>query len=234
VLIDSVVYTIGNAYPIRDDLQAPVSWAVTKALSAAAYEPYASAARLANLPPLDPLCSGSTASRDTSGQLTLELTGGPLLLTVLACTLALFNFCLNEVRSGREKRDHVQIIETPSFADRTYKMKANAKQMLATAQRTSPAYENQDLKLIAKMLESRHMTQIRMDATNTTMRTDSALTLNDVPMLLKVMRDTMGVTLQTHADGLSTAAPSEKRGFSRYLRDSSVMDDEEEGLEVRA
>ena len=60
------------------------------------------------------------------------------------------------------------------------------------------------------------------------MRTDAALTLNDVPMLLKVMRDTIGASLEAH----ESASPSVRRdGFSQYLRSSSVMDEEEEETE---
>ena len=226
VLLDSVVYTIGNAYPIRDELQAPVSWAITKALSAAAYEPYAAAARSANLPAIDPSCTASTVSQGAAGQLSLELTGGPLLISVIACTFAIVTFCVSEVRSSKARRSAVQIIETPSFADRTYKMRANARQMLATAERTSPAYHNQDLRLIAKMLNSRHMTQIRMDA-HSSVRTDTALTLNDVPMLLRAMRDAMGVTLQAQGSADDADAEKMKRGFSQYLRSSSVMDEDD-------
>ena len=105
-----------------------------------------------------------------------------------------------------------QLLEAPSLAERTFKMRAQQRRKLAAAERASPAFNNQDLRLIAKMLKSRAMTQLRMDASSA-YRTDGPLTLNDVPMLLKVMRDTF-------ADEGS------------FLRTSSVLDNEELDKEV--
>lgn len=224
-----MIYSVGNSYPVRDDLQAPFSWAITKALSAGAYDPLRSAAQAANLPAIDDACKATTsATTQRKGQLPLNLTGGPLLISVIACTIAMLLFVFGEGRRARRKlaeNDLHKIIKVPSFAERTYKMKARAEQLLATAERSNPAYGNQDLRLIARMLKSRHMTQIRIDALSD-IRTDCALTLNDVPMILKAVRDTIG-------DALEKDTPGQKsRGFSQYLRGSAnVLDDDEEETE---
>ena len=75
------------------------------------------------------------------------------------------------------------------------------------------------------MLKSRHTTQIRMAAASD-VRTDGALTLNDVPMLLKVIRETIGVSLEAHERQTPGNRP-ERDGSSRYLRGSSWGSDKE-------
>ena len=214
VLLDSSVYSMGNAYPVRDDLQAPMSWAITRALSAGAYAPIRAAAQDANLPPINRSC---TAEGDTSNtqaasnrQLGLDVMAAPFLLSAVCCTIAMIIFWLSEMsRATRRQTAEEKLLasSSPSFAERTYKMKTAAKRQLEVAERASPTYDNQDLKLISKMLRSRNMTQIRMDRT-TDMRTDGPLTLNDLPMLLSLMRDTIGLG----------------REHSRYLRSSDHVD----------
>ena len=193
VLLDSSVYSIANAYPVRDDLQAPMSWAITRALSAGAYEPLRRAAQSENLAAIDERCfDASETGATTQGQLNLTLTGGPMLLSAVMCSIALLWFWYTEARQAVYKKmsREERILETPSLADRTCNLNAAEKRKLAAAERESPAYEDQDLRLIARLVKSRNLTQIRVDAASN-LRTDGPLTLNDVPMLLSVMRDAM-------------------------------------------
>ena len=46
------------------------------------------------------------------------------------------------------------------------------------------------------------------------LRTDGALSLNDVPMLLKVMRETFGLSLQSHRGRAPGSAEPEPPSFS--------------------
>lgn len=207
-----------------------MSWAITRALSAGAYEPIRRAAQTENLQAVDERCLDDGASVTSApGALDLTLTGGPMLLSAIACTVALLWFFYGEARMARmkaksQKSREAEILETPSLAERTCKMRSLEKRQLATAERESPAYDNQDLRLIARLVRSRNLTQLRVDAASN-LRTDGPITLNDVPMLLSVMRDMFGFAQQEFAEGVRR----EDR-FSQYLRASTVVNDDADGL----
>lgn len=224
LLLDSAVYSIANGYPVRDDLQAPVSWAITRALSAGAYETIRREAQTDHLPAIDESCVESTTAGPTrTGQLDLQVTGAPMLLSAITCSVALLWFCYTELRRSRSlsKSNEELILETPSLADRTCNLRAAEKRRVTHAEHKSPACENQDLRLIARLIRSRNLTRIRVDAASN-LRTDGPLTLNDVPMLLSIMGDMFGPAQQDFQE----SGRRDSSRFSTYLRRSLNSFDE--------
>jgi hypothetical protein len=239
VKLESIVFSMGNAYPVRTDLQAPVSWAIAKALVGGAYDPYRQAAQRDFLPVADTSeCDQADTARASGLQsLSLTKTAGPMVMSILTCTFAVILFVWDDTRKSARKRrprneltkqeEMEAILMEPSFAERTCAMGRRDQALAKEAERESPAYNNQDLKLISKMYRSRDMTQVRINAASS-LRTDGALSLNDVPMLLKVMRETFGLSLSQQGGGASGGDDPpylRKGGFSQYLRDSTVLDE---------
>ena len=244
VKLESIVLSSGNAYPVRSDLQAPLSWAIAKSLVSGAYDPYRRAAQRDYLSAIDTtICDDTDSAAEGSRRLGLSKTGGPMLISILVCTLAALLFVRDDRRrsatrkriksnkgvAARKSDQLADIIKEPTLYERTVGMGRVDAALEKEAERESPAYDNQDLKLISKMYRSRDMTQVRINAASS-IRTDGALSLNDVPMLLKVMRETFAISLQSHEanpQGQASQRPGlPVRGFSYYLRDSSVLDDD--------
>jgi hypothetical protein len=126
VMLDEIVFSVGNSFAVQDHLQASFSWA----LEAGTYHSLRLQTQSELLPPIDQRCLlRPTASMPST--LDLSLAGGPMLLSVFACTLAIFFFLYDEVQRARtsvaEKRRHGsghltlqdKMFHTPSLAERT-------------------------------------------------------------------------------------------------------------------
>ena len=207
-----------------------------------AYDPYRRAAQRDYLSAIDTtICDDTDSAAESSRRLGLSKTGGPMLISILVCTLAALLFVRDDRRRSatrkriksnkgrRRKSDQLaDIIKEPTLYERTVGM-GRLTRAREGGRTREPCVRNQDLKLISKMYRSRDMTQVRINAASS-IRTDGALSLNDVPMLLKVMRETFAISLQSHEanpQGQASQRPGlPVRGFSYYLRDSSVLDDD--------
>jgi hypothetical protein len=172
VKLDSIVYSMGLAMPVRDDLQAPMSWAITRALAAEKYTQFRNDAQLLFLEPLSEECasdgagvSSASGSMRGGGEMTeplrslgLEYMGGPCLLSALACTVAVAIFLLGEQRRALNNERH----GAPTLAERTYKMRAL--QRISTVKYGRGVEGGNDLALLAKFLHSRQDAQVRRTA----------------------------------------------------------------------
>ena len=102
VMLTELVWSAHNAVPVRDELQAPLSWAITRGISRARYSDAVTTARLSYLPV--ELCNEQSqdTTQDTASQtMTVREGRGPLIISVICTTIGLAIFALTELRRFR-------------------------------------------------------------------------------------------------------------------------------------
>jgi len=98
IQVGDTVYVIGNSVPVRTDLQAPLSWAISKLLAEGVYIESRDNAKRKFLP--NSQCSGTDEEDDSVRSLGLDEMLGSILIAFGACTLSIVLFLVKEELRG--------------------------------------------------------------------------------------------------------------------------------------
>lgn len=212
--LPGAIYFLGNALAVRADLQAPLSWALTRQEQNTPYSAAANGAqrRFLRTPEgtSQPYCDAlgqplNRTSIDDSGRVGLDEFFGPVLYLVLVTILALLLGGLLSARDawvlGNRRTNSVDVLlrRPPTIWERATgsgPRQRAARQVVASAERFSmtdcgpPPTRQEDVNIVSTLMYGRDRVSRSLNGSSPAFRNreDSPLVLSDVPMLLKLMR----------------------------------------------
>lgn len=206
-----VLFEKENAYAVRSDLQAPISWAMTKMLNRGAYASARSIAQNLYVHSIISECDvndyAGNSLEDSSSMGNGEqdfFVIGPVYFTAIVITVAMLWFVVTDVWRHRQV---VLAADTSNYKAVTEKLlnppslwkRISCQQMSQSEQDHRGALQtagnSSDIKIIASMLKSRQITKAR---TCDVMKPDSPLSIVDVPMLIELMKEAANENANEH------------------------------------
>ncbi|CAE8739850.1 unnamed protein product [Polarella glacialis] len=182
-LIPTTLLSMSNAFAMRDDLVVPFSWAMTKLQNQGVYSQIQTLAKETYVEPLPDKCVRN--KQDATSPTTL-LTG-PILLSTVVITLTLLVFAAVDTRkalTAEEGGD--EVFNVPSLKTRICREFSRRKSLTEDDCRITA--NDSDLKIIGRVFEARHTTEERL---RHKVQADAPLTVADVPMLVRLMKQDM-------------------------------------------
>ena len=204
-----VLFEKENAYAVRGDLQAPISWAMTKLLNRGAYASARSMAQTLYVGSIMSECAvndyaeNSWAFEETNEQDFFVI--GPVFFTVIVITVAMLWFVATDVWEHRQTTPVANASNFKAVTDQLLKppslwKRISCRSMTESEQESRAALQkvgnSSDIKMIASMIKSRHITMAR---TCDVIKPDSPLSIADVPMLIELLKE--AANEKNHAHG---------------------------------
>jgi hypothetical protein len=171
------------AYPVRTDLRAALSWAITRRVDQGEYDKISRDWIARTVAPR------SCAVLPSEQQDASELVAFPLLICILSSLLTLLMYGVQDFLSHRIAKANLEpgslasILRPPSLYERFIGPLHSKKDEIPPA----ASCDNKDMEVLAGMIQARHLT---IDRTNHMLKSDAPLTLADVPMLLSLISQT--------------------------------------------